>query len=122
VVGCSLAVVELPRAATQLRVWVASRVVPPNREGVGMYRLCIGEDPNLVRVIDQSELTPDMRLSPWIHAASKEGQVAIFCACGTAFDDTERFVIYPHDPLPVAEQQLAALAELFHQLMTARLN
>jgi len=86
-----------------------------------MYRTCVGEDPNLVRVILKSELTPDMKLSPWQDLAHVD-EVSIFCNCGTTFDDVERFVIYPHHLLPPEEQQLAAVSEWFHQLMVSRLN
>jgi hypothetical protein len=81
-----------------------------------MLRRCDGEDPNLVRVIPRNEMTPQQKLAPW--PTDKPGEITIRCDCGLEFDDVERFVIWPHLPLPPAEAVHAALTELFHQLST----
>lgn len=67
-----------------------------------MRRHCDGTDPNLTRDLAQAEpgeLKAGMSfvLSPW--DAGTAGGVVVNCNCGLVFDDAERRVVYPHEPV-----------------------
>ena len=52
-----------------------------------MIRRCDGNDPNLTRPVRDGE-----QLSgPWPDSVP--------CDCGAVFDDVDRFVTYPHQPI-----------------------
>ena len=60
-----------------------------------------GTDGNLTRRVPLDDYDPDtMTLSVnWDRIAQHHGERAIRCACGRAFDDVDRLVIWPHDPV-----------------------
>lgn len=64
-------------------------------------RHCDGTDPNLTRTIPADEFDPErMTLSHW-DSTARSGERIVNCACGLMFDDDDRRVVYPHQPVRV---------------------
>jgi hypothetical protein len=66
-----------------------------------VIRHCDGTDDNLTQTIPVGEFDPaTMTLSVnWDRIAQHRGEHAIRCACGRSFDDVDRLVTWPHEPV-----------------------
>ncbi len=64
-----------------------------------MQRTCDGKDPNLTRHLPEDDYDAGtMVLAPG-NSLADPGEVIICCACGLAFDDVYRRVVWPHEYL-----------------------
>lgn len=63
-------------------------------------RRCDGTDPNLTRQVPEEEFDQDtMTLNMLWKVIALPGHVIVNCQCGRVFDDVDRVVTHPHQPV-----------------------